>query len=149
MNELTRSEVVRQAEEYATPLNKLIAPSDVEENADSWGEVDSETLRREISMSTDIILSERRNHRTIDTLLEDYARQLWCDSFVRVPMKHLATDCQKEAVLWGYWPYSMDKWELSSILEERNDIPTECYDEARDAIVEGLTNGMMPPSHQD
>lgn len=144
MRELTKSEARKLAKENATPLNELIRPSDVQEGADSWEEIDDETIEHECFESASIILSERQE--PAHSIAHDLALTLWAKDLPRAPMEDLVFTTKEKAVREGYWPNKMDKWHLREILEEmyQSEEYYWYYEEAREVVESGIVEGMKP-----
>lgn len=144
----TKSEAEDQAREYATPLDQLIRPSDVQDNAEQWSDIDDDRLNAECAESAEVIAME---HRKIRNLIQDRAFRIWTDGFRRVSESALAEDVPPVELIHVYniWPNDMDKWdvyeEAHKVFESRNyRIPHDCYDEAREEVISGLVEGTRP-----
>jgi len=144
----TKAEAEQQAKEYATPLNKLIRPSDVQDNADSWADIDDDRLNAECAESAGVITSE---HREIRNLIQDRAFRIWTDGFNRVSESALAEDVPLCELIHVYnvWPNHVDKWgafeEASRVFEDTNyRIPNDCMNQAREEVIGGLIEGTKP-----
>jgi len=143
----TKTETRKRAKEYATSLNKLINPDDVQDDADSWAEVDNQEIERECAESAGIITSE---HDEMRHLIKDTAFRLWMESMRRVSRDVLGDAPDRELVrVYGIQPNDMDKYELHDIChavyEEPNArIPYGYVDEAREVVEDGLMEGTKP-----
>lgn len=146
----TRKDAENEATEYADPLDRLIDPVDVDDDADTWSEIDPDTLREEISRSVSIIRAE---HQQIRGLIQDHAFKLWTDNLVRQPRDVLDDDISDTDLIheYGIWPYDMDMYECYEICHEvyetpgRN-IPQGFIDEAETTVMDGLFDGSIPSS---
>jgi hypothetical protein len=145
--------VVQESQEYATPLNRLIDPSDVSNQASEWSDIDGDVLDEEIQHSVSIILQETRWHSKIGALLYDYALIQVKDDLMRAPIEDLSFTSRKRAVKEGYWPYDMCEGRAMEILtqtyESIGEIPPCYVTHAREAISEGLHKGMTPEGALD
>ncbi len=142
---ITESEAKAKAKDNATPINDLINPSDIEDNAEEWSDIDDETLEMELVESAEIILSE--SQQPFDSIVFDLAITFLQDDLTRAPMEDLAFDSMEKAVEKGYWPYSMDKWECREILEEmaqNHNWYWDCHSEAYNVVFGGIVEGMEP-----
>jgi len=144
----TKTEAREQAEDYATPLNKLINPSDVDDGANQWSDIDPDTIRRECHTSAGVVATE---HDEMRNLIKDRAFRIWTDGFRRVSDGALAEDVPLVELIHVYnlWPNHVDKWdayeEAHKVFENPNyRIPNDCYDEARDEVITGLMEGTRP-----
>jgi hypothetical protein len=143
----TTSEAREQAEEYATPLDQLINPSDVQDDAEQWTDIDADTIRFECAESAGIIASE---HREMRNLIQDAAFRLWADSMKRVSRDVLGDAANTELVrVYGIQPNDMSNAELYEIMhvvfEESNArIPNGFVEEARAEVEAGLIEGTKP-----
>jgi len=144
----TKQDATRTATEYAEPLDRLISPSDVDENADTWSDIDRDRVESEIWESVMLMRSE---HREVGRMVQDRAFRIWTDSLTRVSNEALSENVSKEDLIFVYavWPYEMDKWECHEIchrvFEEPNmRIPQWAYNKAEEDVTEGLFDGTMP-----
>jgi len=144
----TKQDATRTAKEYAEPLDRLISPSDIDENADAWSDIDRDMLNQEIWESVMIMRSE---HREVGNMIQDRAFRIWTDSLTRVANGALSENVSNEDLVftYGIWPYKMDKWECHEIchrvFEEPNmRIPNGCIREAEEEIQGALFDGTMP-----
>jgi hypothetical protein len=143
----TTSEARNQAEEYATPLDQLINPSDVVEEADGWADIDDDVIRRECAESAEVVASE---HREIRNLIQDTAFRLWIEGLRRVSRDALGDAPDIELIhVFNIWPNDMDKWEMHEmahkVYEDPNfRIPNGRYQEARGEVIAGLIEGTKP-----
>jgi hypothetical protein len=143
----TTSEAREQAEEYATPLNKLINPNDVQGGAEQWTDIDAEDIRFECAESAEVVATE---HDEMRNLIQDTAFRLWVDGFRRVSRDVLGDAPDSELIhVFNIWPNEMDKWEMYEIAHKVYEdpnfrIPNDCYDEAREAVITGLVEGTKP-----
>jgi len=144
----TKQEAIRTAKEYAEPLNKLINPSDVQGDVNSWDDINTDRLNEEVWESVSVMRSE---HRKVRNMIEDRAFRIWTDSLTRVSNDALSEDVSKEELIftYGVWPYKMDKWDCykicHTVFEDPNiRIPQWAYDEAQEDITDGLYKGTMP-----
>lgn len=129
----------QEAVNYAEPLDMLIHPSDVSDDANEWDDIDDETMRQEIAYSADVVMSENQ----LDGVTRELAIVLWASDMPRASMADLAFDSQQEAVENGYWPHKMGWDELSGLLWEM-DIPTTAYQEASAVVTRGYCDGTNP-----
>jgi len=144
----TKQDAKRIATEYAKPLDRLISPSDVDENADTWGDIDRDRVESEIWESVMIMRSE---HREVRGMVQERAFRIWTDSLTRVTNEALSENVSNEDLVftYGIWPYKMDKWECYEtchrVFEEPNmRIPQWAYNEAEEEIQGALFDGTMP-----
>ena len=145
MNELTRSEAKEQAKEAVDSIDSLINSSDIEDNAETWEEIEDEKLEMELFEGATMRLSEQQ--KPFYNIAVDLAYTMWQNDLPRAPMDHLAFDSKEKAVEKGYWPNSMDKWECREILEEMGENSESFlhyYSEAYDIVVSGMVEGMEP-----
>jgi len=149
MREITRTEAREKAREAATPLNKPIQPSDIDDSANSWDDIEMETLENECVRSAEIILAEEQ--MPFAGICHDLAMTSWTESMPRISMSHLDYEDMETAVVEAnVWPNEMNKWEIREILEENyrsNDdmsvIYHECYNDAYDVVLDGIVDGMQ------
>ena len=143
----TKSEAEDQAREYATPLNNLITPQEVDPDAQLWSDVDPDKIERECSECASIITSE---HREMQNLIQDLAFRLWTDDFQRQPREILADAPDVELIhVYQIWPNDMDKWEFyelaHKVYEDPNTrIPDGYYSDAMRVVERGLMEGTKP-----
>lgn len=143
----TASDARNDARQYATPLDQLINADDVDPNADSWEEVDPETLERELWETTEILISQ---HDEPKWLVKDHAFRLWYDGMRRLPRDVLADVSDHELVhVYNVQPNDMDKYEWFDIahrvFEDPNvRIPRDCIEKAREVVQRGLFEGSKP-----
>jgi len=144
----TKQEATSMAKEYAEPLNNLIDPSDVQGNANSWDDINTDRLNQEVWESVSIIRSE---HRTVRNMIQDRAFRIWTDSLTRVSNDALSADVSDKELIftYGVWPYKMDKWDCyeicHTVFEDPNvRIPQGYIREAEEEIMDGLYEGTMP-----
>lgn len=144
----TLHDAEKQAEEYATPLNELINPSDVVEDAEEWSDIPDERIRRECAESARIVATE---HNEMKNLIQDAAFRYWTDGFKRVSESALAEDVPLVELIHVYniWPNHVDKWEAyecaHKVFDELNyRIPNDCMSEARERVEAGLMEGSKP-----
>lgn len=144
----TKAEAEQQAKEYATPLNKLIRPSDVQDDAESWNGIDSGLLDMECWEAAGVIATE---HREIRNLIQERAFRIWTDGFKRVSESALAEDVPLVELIHVYnvWPNHVNKWdayeEAHRVFESPNyRIPNDCYNQARGEVISGLMEGTKP-----
>lgn len=144
----TKTEAEDQAREYATPLDQLINPDDVDDDADSWADIDDERIRSECAQSAEVVATE---HREIRNLIQDRAFRIWTDGFRRVSENALAEDvplCELIHV-FNLWPNHVDRWdayeEASRVFDDPNcRIPNDCMQQARGEVIGGLMEGTLP-----
>jgi hypothetical protein len=143
----TKADAQEQAREYATPLNRLINPSDVQDNAEQWADIDDDLLNSECWESAGVITSE---HDEMRNLIQDTAFRLWCEDMRRLPRDVLGDAPDRELVMvYQIQPHDMSNAELHGIahavFEERNTrIPRGYVEEAREYVEAGLYDGTMP-----
>lgn len=145
----SRQDAIEQAKDHATPLNKLINPSDVNPKADSWDifRSEDEAIRSECTQCAEVIATE---HDEMRNLIQDTAFRLWIDGFRRVSRDVLGDAPDTELIhVYNIWPNDMDKWEMYEIAHKVYEnpnfrIPNDCYDEAREAVITGLVEGTKP-----
>lgn len=134
-----RKEAYSEAYETAYSLPELIGPSDIDDTADTWGDITDEQIESEIAECLDVVHTESQ----YEGLIRDLAVTLWRDSLPRVSMDHLVFDDKAEAVRNGYWPNRMNKWDCEEILFER-DIPSDVRDEAYEVVSAGVADKLDP-----
>jgi len=144
MSITTDTDAKQAAAEQAEPINMLINVSDIDESADSWDDISDEQIRQEITQSLDVISSERQ----YEGLIRDLAVTMWRSDPPRAPMGALVFETERAAVENGYWPNSMNKWEVEEILFEL-DIPTDVYNEAWEVVSMGVSDKMNPREEKD
>ena len=144
----TKSEARDQAEEYATPLDQLINPRDVQDDAESWNDIDSDLLDMECWEAAGVIATE---HDEIRNLIQDTAFRLWIEGFNRVSESALAEDVPLVELIhvYGIWPNHVDKWEMLEVAEKVFEspnyrIPPDIYHDAREYVERGLMVGTLP-----
>jgi hypothetical protein len=144
----TKQEATRTAKEYAEPLNKLINPSDIQEDVTSWNDINTDRLNQEVYSSVSVMRSE---HRQVRNMIQDRAFRIWTDSLTRVSDDALSADVSDEELIftYGIWPYKMDKWECYEICHTVFEnpsvrIPQWAYDDAEEEITDGLYEGTVP-----
>jgi hypothetical protein len=150
MRELSRSKAREKAKEAAEPINTLVHPADIDDTAESWTEVDEETLEEELAYSAEIIMSEQQ--RPFHGIAHDLAMTLWTKDMSRISMEHLEYEDMETAIIKAnVWPNQMDKWEIREILEDNyphnddmNLIYQHCYNDAYDEVFAGIIDGMQP-----
>ena len=106
----TKSEAEQEAEEYATPLDQLINPSDVKDDAEQWSDIDDERIRSECAESAEVVATK---HDYVRALIQDRAFRIWTDGFKRVSESALAEDVPLVELIHVYnvWPNHIDKWD--------------------------------------
>lgn len=148
LQELTHDEAAKRAKDYATPLNELIRPSHLVDEADSWEDIPEEMINQEVNKSVDVILSEIGNHHQLKDVIHTRALTVHKADMDRAPMKHLKFDTKRAAVENGYWPHNCSHHEVFGYLQEAyptcEDIPSYDYQRAREAVTQGLMDGMKP-----
>jgi len=144
----TKQDAKRIAKEYAEPLDRLISPSDVDENADTWSDIDRDKLNQEIWESVMLMRSE---HREVRNMIQERAFRIWTDSLTRVNNEILSEKVSNEdsVFIYGVWPYEINKWECREIcnrvFEDPNiSISQWAYNEAEEEIEGALFDGTMP-----
>ena len=144
----TRSEVRTKARNAAEPLDDLIRPSDVDDDAESWDEVDDDALAAELHQATEIICGE--SQRPYAGYAHDLAVQLTRDAMLRVPMDVRVYDDRAEAGKHGYWPNRMDRYRVTELIEEHRHggelapIWVDSHRDAWEVVSEGIFEGMKP-----
>lgn len=146
MRELTKSEAKELAKESVEyTLSDLINPSDIDENAALWEDIDPDTLNEELWRSVEVMQSER--HMPYHGIAYDLAICLWRDNLPRAPMGDLVFETQEKAVREGYWPNKMDKWQCREILESYSsdyEYFHEYLNEAWESVGAGIYEAMDP-----
>jgi len=148
-----RSDVRDAAEEATDSLDSLISPSDlIHSNADEWSEVTEDDLTEEIAESVSVMRSE--GQRPHAGLAHDLALALCRDSLTRVPLSDLTFDDRQAAVREGYWPYDMNRTEVTERIEETHVsdgtvLWRQCETEAWDAVTAGIHDGLIPDVCRD
>ena len=145
---VTRSEVRREAQNAAEPLDDLIRPSDVADDAETWDEVDDTMLAAELHQAVEIICSE--GQYPYAALAHDLAMDMTRDTLLRVPMDDLVYDDRVEAVKNGYWPHKMNRTRVTELIEKHRHqselaaIWVDAHRDAWDVVSEGIYEGMKP-----
>ena len=149
----TASEAERRAEEYATPLDALIRPDDVDPGAETWGEIDRDLLHEEVWEAVSVTRSE---HGEMRHLIRDHAFRLWTDDLVRQPRGVLDDSVSDEDLIheFGIWPFDMNKWDCYEIAHQVYETPDReihpsYIEEAEEPVIAGLRAGMMPESVEE
>lgn len=154
MREITKSEAENRAKELATPLSDFIGPSEVQDGAEKWSDIDHEVLREEAYETAEICIGEASYaHTKLASLLYDRAITVMKDDLPRVPMKHLTFENRQKAVAEGYWPYKMTHGEVIVNLQEIyttiEQIPTDAYQVAYEDVSRGYVEGTIPNTEGD
>lgn len=148
-DEYTAREQAKRAvvEQVKYSLDDLIPPSDVEDGAETWDDIDEETLRMEVGESLDHLVSEGAL-----PAIDDLAIVLWRESLPRVPMDDLVFSDRATAVREGYWPYKMNRTEVTELLWEFADEYEwfhEYQDEAEMQLHDAMVDAMHPLREPD
>jgi hypothetical protein len=148
--EIEVKEAAKQAVRYQ--ISDLINPSDIDENASEWSDIDRYTVEKECHESAEIMLKERQE--PFGGMVRDYAIILWRDGMDRINLdSDLVSDgiTERECLtVYGKWPYSMSYFEVYQVLSEYinetniHQIPNACYNQARETVETGIVYGMMP-----
>jgi hypothetical protein len=130
------------AAEQTDSLDTLVAPDDIQNGANTWDDIDSDTLEREAHESAMIMTSECQ--RPYDALVHDLAVVLFRNDTMRMPIRDLADHFGREgAVLEGYWPHDMNRTEVTDIIHNHHqDIHPDYWDEARQTVQGGIVEGL-------
>lgn len=146
MSATTRQEARQEAQEATDSFDRLINPTDIDQSADEWSDIDEQELEQEAITSVEIIRSEKQT--PFDGFARDLALKLTKEALTRAPMEHLTFETKRKAVTAGYWPHSMNKWELEELIHENYEegklsrIYRECYQEAWDTVSAGIIDGL-------
>jgi hypothetical protein len=155
--ETTEREVKQLAKEAVDhKISELIQPSDIDESATEWEDIDRYTVEKECHESTEIMLKEQQG--PFYGMIRDYAIILWRDGMERINLdSDLVSDgiTERECLtVYGKWPYSMSYFEVYQVLSEYinethiHQIPNACYNEAKETVSIGIVNGMLPDCRQ-
>lgn len=128
-------------------MDELIDPSDIDENADNWEDIDEDTLNMEVGEGIQVMVSENQI-----PAIKDLSVVLWRESLPRVPMKDLVFDDMETAVREGYWPNSMNRIEVTEILWEYFPECEHCvdlYNEAEDYLYSAIDAAYHPLKEPD
>jgi hypothetical protein len=135
-------------------ISDLINPSDIDESASEWDDIDKYTAEKECHESAEIMLQETQE--PFYGMVRDYALILWRDNMPRVNRDHLTTDSDREILVnMGYWPYDMSYFEvyreLNDYINETSShhIPSTYDRQAKETVAIGIVNGMMPACYQE
>jgi hypothetical protein len=145
-------EIAKESVEYK--ISDLIQPSDIDENAETWEDIDRYTVEKECHESAEIMLQETQE--PFGGMVRDYAIILWRDNMPRVNREHLTTDNDREILIdMGYWPYDMSYFdvyrELNDYINETSShhIPSTYDRQAKETVSIGIVNGMIPDCYQE
>ena len=108
--EEARSKLYNEVYESTYSMDELINPSDIEEHAGSWVEVDDEKLDHELHKSVEISIGEDQFENEIKHL----AVLEWLHDMPRASMEHLTFDTHEEALYENYWPFDLSRMGAAS-----------------------------------
>jgi hypothetical protein len=147
-------EIAKEAVRYQ--ISDLINPSDIDENAETWEDIDKYTVEKECHESAEIMLKEQQG--PFYGMVRDYAIILWRDGMDRINLdSDLVSDgiTERECLtVYGKWPYSMSYFEVYQVLDEYinethiHQIPNACYNRAKETVSIGIVNGMLPDCYK-
>lgn len=130
--------------EQAYALSDLIYPNEVDEEANSWGEVDADLLEQESFRSAEIMLSERQ--MPYYGYVIDLAVMLIRADMQRVPRDDMANhfESDRDYVKEMYWPNDMDRCRVTELIQ---DIGVEQYpygylEDAHSVVMNYLTDAI-------
>jgi len=150
----TKTEAEQQARQTAESLDRLINPDDVQDDADSWAEVDDEAIERECAESASIMADQRGSYG-VRGLIQDRAFRIWTDSMRRIVdrdmCEHLRDEYGDETLLFEHqiWLGDLrkeDAYEICHQVFQSPDyrIPQWAYDQAREEVTEAVFDATMP-----
>ena len=150
MSITTEHDARATAAEQTESIDMLINPSDIDEKATEWSDIDSMDLEHELAESASIMRSE--NQSPYQSIAEQLAIELTKDALTRAPMSDLVFDDKQTAVENGYWPYKTDKWTVEELIHESDKDPQtdlgmiyhECLNEAWNTVQAGIMDGLQP-----
>lgn len=142
---IERNKLYREVYQNAYSIGELINPSDVDEDASSWEEVDEDKLNHEIHTSIEMSISENQ----FSSEIQHMAIVEWLDHMPRVKMEDMAFSTHSEAVSEGYWPYKLSyvgaSSEIYDMLErEELTLPHSAREEARHIVQQALGDKYDP-----
>jgi hypothetical protein len=148
--EATEREVKQIAENAVEHrIDQLIQPSDIDESATEWQDIDRYDVEKECHESAEVMLKERQE--PFGGMVRDYAIILWRDNMPRVNREHLTTDNDRDILVdMGYWPFDMSYFEVYRELNEyinetsSHHIPSTYDRQAKETVETGIVYGMMP-----
>jgi hypothetical protein len=147
-DKLTLSEAKEQVRENEPSINELIPISDINQNVESWENVDKDKLADSIHMDMGDAWTYGINHPYGDMILE-LAINRFIDDMVRVPFNHLNPDkfnTRAKAVIEGYWLYDMSKNEVRELVYENHesiDFFHECENEVMQEIESAIIEARL------
>jgi len=122
-NETTLSEIKEQIKQEEPSMNELISIEDINQNVDSWDNVDKDKLADSMHMDMSDAWTYGINHPYDDTIRE-LAVSRFVDDMQRVPMDDLNPDKFggiEDMAVNGYWPNSVSRDEITEIVYEWKD----------------------------
>jgi hypothetical protein len=120
MSEKTLAEVKEEIRKTEPSMNELISIDDINQNVESWDNVDKDKLTDSIVMDMGDAWTFGINHPYGDTIRE-LAVSRFVDDMQRVPFNHLNRDrfqTPEDAVIEGYWLFNMSRSECEEIVWE-------------------------------
>lgn len=140
---MSRSEAREQAAEIPDPIDTVISPSDVDDSAESWDDIDRDLLDAEILMV--VREMDIRNNPDYREIAENLALSLLMEEMPRVNMRVLVFRKPKTAVVEEQiWPGQVSVSQAKEWLLEEDAIPSHYLNEAYDEVRLGVMEGMRP-----
>lgn len=126
-------------------IDQLVNPSDVEDGAGSWSEVDIDRLHHEIHRSVEIAIDESHH----DGAIQELAIMEWLNDMPRVKMEDMVFSTRKEALAEGYWPYDLSRMGAKAkiymlIQNQMVNIPHTARNKARNLAKKALADKYDP-----
>ena len=131
-------------------ITTLIDPEEVDENADSWDDVDDDKLDDELHHAVDVQMSENNQY---GGLIKELAIKIWLSEMPRVKLDDLVFETEEKALENEYWPYRVSSMEAESMLHklvsfDRLDIPNSAFEEASGVVQAAALDKMDPRVHK-
>lgn len=140
-----RDKAYRKVYDEATSIDELIPPTDLVEDAGSWGDVPDEKIDDEIHQSVDIIMSEGQYDYDIDGL----AISEWVADMPRVNIDDMVFEDYDEALRNQYQPnkigFMAARYRVRDMVDSGDlTIPQTARNKARNLIKQAIAHKLDP-----
>lgn len=122
-------------------LDELNRPDEVDDEAETWEDVDKDKLRQELGEASSRFVTEQ-----LDGLVTEHAIKHYLDELPRVTMDDLTYEDKEEALVdGGIWPNEMREDDARNILWENQEAVTgDAFSWAHEAVSAGVFEVLNP-----
>lgn len=140
-----RKKAYRKVYHEVDSMDDLINPTDLLEDAGSWGDVSDEVLDDELNEAVSVTMNEGQHKHDIDGL----AIKEWISDMPRVDLDDMVFESYDEAIRNNYLPFDIGRMAARCRIKDMIDngdieIPRTAENRARNLIKEAVAHKLDP-----